>query len=188
MIKRLALTATFAGMLLTPALVLATPITGSIGFSGTWAPTSGTVATTGGVNVLTDTAYVIPTSQNNSYSNAGRFQAATYNDFSWNPASVPITPLWSFTLNSIFYSFNLLTINLVSQSATGIVLSGTGLAHIDGFTDTQMIWSWSGDSNGNPFVFSSTSAQVVPEPASMLLLGVGLVAIGAIARRRLTRK
>src|SRR4051812_3012351 len=70
----------------------------------------------------------------------------TYNGFTFDPinASTPLTPLWSFTLTGVTYSFDLTSFVVDTRSQTSIHLIGTGIAHIDNglgtFADTQGTW------------------------------------------------
>ena len=61
-------------------------------------------------------------------------------------------------------------------------ISGTGIFHKAGFDDTSGIFNFSGEQSGDAFAYSIT--HTTPEPASLLLLGSALVAVGAVARKR----
>jgi hypothetical protein len=103
-----------------------------------------------------------------------------------------VKPEWTFTVGTTVYSFDLLALTsgtYTPGSPSSIALSGTGIAHIDGFEDTYASWSLSG-TGGNGFTFrvastqTSAEGQRVPDGgATIALLGVGLLGLGAIRRK-----
>ncbi len=71
--------------------------------------------------------------------------------------------------------------------ASGVVFSGSGLAGLTPITSTQFSFSFANPvigANGNTYTASMTSSgDVVPEPATMTLLGLGVAAIAARKRK-----
>lgn len=89
--------------------------------------------------------------------------------------------LWSFTVNSTTYSFEVNSLTIDEQNAMFLDIWGYGTAHIDGYSDTPGIFTIS-DTSANPnsvHVTFSSSANVVPEPATAgyFLLGLGALAL-----------
>ena len=168
--------------------VEAAPITGGVSFGGAFLPTGGTgLADATGVDIISDIAVVscaISSTCQGTYAPVTGLVGATYKDFSFDPLAAP-SPLWTFTHLGVTYSFELLTVSVVDQSSSVLGLVGTGILKATGFDDTPGKWSFSGDTSGAVFAFSST-ASAVPEPASTLLLGLSLLG-GSYAMRRRAR-
>ena len=165
----------------------AATITGSISFGGAFTPTGGTgLADATGVDVIGDIAVVscaISASCEGTYAGVTGLVAAAYHDFTFDPLGGSITPLWSFTHLGVTYSFDLTSVTVVEQTGTVLGLVGKGILKATGFEDTLGKWSFSGDTSGGVFAFSSTNS--VPEPATTLLLGLGLLSGSYTMRRRL---
>jgi hypothetical protein len=168
------------------ALAVAAParadlIVGSVTFSGAIDPVD--FLTTNLLDVNSDQAIVLCAVINNcqgSYTPLTGLILANHND-----VSIPFASgeLWSFSFGGLDYSYDLNTIDSITRAASGIILTGTGTAHITGFEATPANWSLSAN-HVDQFVFSSTvAAEAIPEPTSLMLFSLGLV--GAVLVRRM---
>jgi hypothetical protein len=129
----------------------------------------------------------------NGFGNAGTFlvttaegdleplflDIGTIKDLSINPVSVPITAFLSVS----GFTFDLLTLNVVSQTIDNIVLAGTGLMKWAGFDNTPGIFTLSSDSGSTRFAFSA-GAHSVPAPGTLGLVALGLLGLGLAMRRK----
>jgi hypothetical protein len=160
----------------------AVPITGDIGIVG-WGLSVIDTLTATEIPAPLKAVVSHPTGDFDTFLNSG--DAITYNGFIFDPASTPVAdPLWvaggfSFVLNSINVSF---------RDANQIVFDGVGILAGNGFDDTIGSWMMSIDAHSTHFAFSNgTTADPVPEPATMLLLGTGLIGLAGLGRKKLKK-
>jgi hypothetical protein len=103
----------------------------------------------------------------------------SYKNFSYSPLVV-VNPIWTFAA----VSFDLTQVTSIDESGSGLVLAGTGFLKAAGYDDTLGKWSFSADSSGGSFSWSSTATAPVPDGGtSMGLLGLSLLGLAGISNK-----
>lgn len=155
-------------------------ITGTVEFDG------GYTTDTGDKDTATVFTFLNPISVTAA---TGSFAPLSGGTVTYNPLDVsipftPITPLWSATVASVDYSFELDNITLDTLVAGFRLIKGSGTFAIG--ADSQYgDWSFSTQGGGSGGVFSFSASQV-PEPGIALLLGAGLIGFGVSRKLRKT--
>jgi hypothetical protein len=107
--------------------------------------------------------------------------ALAYFDFSpQDPLSLNPNPL-SWTLGS--FTLELTSMEVNTQNATLLLLTGTGTLEGAGFDPTPATLSWTGNGPGSLYSWSAT-VSAVPVPAAVWLFGSGLLGLIGMARRK----
>ncbi len=159
----------------------AIPITGEVVMLGFGSSNIDTLTATEIPPPLSATV-IGPTGDFATYLSSG--DAVFFNGFVFDPAPTPVAdPLWevkgfTFVLESIIVSF---------RDANNLVLDGIGTLSGNGFDETAGRWSMSIDDYSQSFGFSSGTAAPVPEPATLFLIGTGLVGIAGVSRKKLKK-
>ena len=201
MIKYLACVAVALGL---AATVQAAQITGDISMSGGPLVVSGpsgnnladatTIVSFGNVAVTQGhgTYATIPT-QGNPLTPQVFTTGLTFASAVNTPGLVGTPGIWSFWGPALggttLYDFYLSSIQTVSQGTNPngtefLSLSGMGLLQVTGYDNTMGTWSFSANSAGTSFSFSSDNNVVVPDGGTTaLLLGAALSALGLIRRK-----
>jgi hypothetical protein len=110
--------------------------------------------------------------------------------FTFNPfPGSGIVPLWVTTANPTTASFDLTQLVSMSQGVDSVGnpflnLNGYGMLHLVGFSDTIGNWSYTAQSGGTTFSFSSSNTALPDGGTTALLLGAGLTGLALISRRQ----
>ncbi len=129
-------------------------INGSISFTGNTSLNGSTVSATA-VNSFTNITVVVGT--NGIYAPLKNSHAASWLPFTFNPASIPVSPLWTCTSNGITYSFDASSMTVVFSSSNFLDLQGTGIAHVTGYADTPGFWTLAVQSIGASVNFTAST-------------------------------
>lgn len=116
----------------------------------------------------------------------------------WNPITQvminPVLPILSFiTFNqpgeSATFDLTSFAYEQVLPSPTNLgtlTVHGTGIVHYAGFSDSLAIMTITAQGSGDTSFSGSVVTQGIaaPEPASMLMLGAGMIGLAAVSRRK----
>ena len=94
--------------------------------------------------------------------------------------STPTPGLWS----AGGFAFDLLSSTIVTQNASTLVITGTGIVSGNGFDPTDMDWSFTTQSRGTTeFSFSASNSAVPDGGVTVALLGLALVGVEVLRRK-----
>lgn len=158
----------------------AIPIVGEVSFSGSYTIDNANLAAATKFNSFTG----VTVSANPTGDYAGLAgSSVTHSAFSFAPFPVGgVVPLWTIP-SSAGTSFDLLSLNIVLQNSTALLLTGTGISHKAGKDNTPGTWILSANTLGSTFSFSSTNSSVPDGGTTVALLGMGLVAVEGMRRK-----
>lgn len=156
----------------------ADPITGSIGFAGSFTTNNNSDFTL--ATGITFGPAITIGATSGDYVYVPNIILVNFNDFTFD--SLPTPDLWDFSFWGKSYSFKATSLNVTATTNT-ITLSGGGMAHITGRDDTYGDWVITANNLGSNFTFSASTAA--PDGGTTaLLVGLGLASMGFVARRR----
>ena len=160
----------------------AIPIVGEISFSGSYTINNPNLAAATAFTSFTGvTVSAGPTGDYAGLAGAAVTMAPT--GFSFDPFPVGgVVPLWTIP-SQPGTSFDLLALNVAFESATSLILTGSGIAKKTGKDNTPGTWILSANTLGTTFSFSSTNSSVPDGGTTVALLGMGLVAVEGLRRK-----
>lgn len=171
-------TVAIAAMTLASGNAMASPqLTGDINFTGSDSYTSTGVTFVNPVGVSSETGNLTTFGTCTS--------CITATSFTYNPFTGPLTSLISGTNGSNTFSLDLDTITSTNYVAgTDLDIEGTATLNLTGYAPTAGTLFFSTQGPNDIEVSFSATAVPVPEPASLAVLGFGVLGLGFVASRK----
>jgi hypothetical protein len=162
----------------------ANEISGSIGFGSLGVSIVGASLATATSFTVTDPFI---TTETGVYSGAPLLTPIVFNGFQFSPPVASVTPLWSFNVGVVNYSFDATSMSsFYDASLRQWDIGGSGLAMVTGYSATPGTWNVNLSQSGASIVFDSSAAAIpgVPDGGStLLLLGGGFIGLAKFGRK-----
>lgn len=182
--KKMAALLAGAALMMLTASALATPITGTINFTGSEILTPSSVSLLGATGINFTNGEVQGTGLG-IYAGIPVNTAVTFTDLIFKPSFIlaPIESFWTLKFVDNTYSFDLNSLKVDFQSDNFLALSGKGMLHATGYEATPGNWFYTTQDHATTFSADSGAAPV-PEPGTMMLLGAGFIGLAIYGKRR----